>query len=235
MIDVKKLDKKSLAAMIDFSILPKETTKEEIIEGCHQTCEYGFAAFYSSSSFWSPLIAEQLADRPEIEVGAGLAFPFGTQTPYLKAIEVEEAVKRGCTAVDIVMNVGALRSGDLETIREELKNFVSAAGDAVTKYILETCFLNPEEIKIASELAIEAGVAYIKTSSGQFQGPSLEEVLIMREAAEGTDVKLKVAGVKFPRAQNALVFIKAGAERIGTRAGIEIVNSLDALRQGGVI
>ena len=234
MIDLSKADRKSIAKAFDYSILPKNTTEAEVREGCRVTREYGFAAFYTSSAYWSPIVAQELA-ATGIEVGAGISFPFGSQTAAVKAFETQEAVRRGCTAVDVVMNIGALKDGDHKAVRQELDAFVKAAGHAVTKCILEVCFLTDEEIAAGCKLVAEAGVQYAKTSSGQFDGPSLEQFLVMRDALAGTGVKLKVAGVKFPRPQNAYVFILAGADRIGTRAAPQIVDAFDSLRQIGLI
>lgn len=235
MIDFTQLDARTLAKTLDFSILPKQTTEAEVREGCAITRRYGFAAFYTSSAYWSPLVRDELAGMDDVEIGTGIAFPFGSAPASVKAFEVEDAVKRGCTTVDMVMNIGALKSGDHKAVAEELRLFKEAAGAAVTKCILEVCYLTDEEIATASKLVAEAGVEYVKTSSGQFEGPSLEQFLVMREAVAGTSVRLKVAGVKFPRPQNALVFLKAGAERIGTRAAPEIVDALDTLRDIGLV
>ena len=127
MIDLAKADKRSIAKAFDHSILPKNTTEAEIREGCRVTREYGFAAFYTSSPYWSPIVAEELAGT-DIEVGTGISFPFGSQTAAVKAFETEEAIRRGCTAVDVVMNIGALQDGDHKAVREELHAFVEAAG-----------------------------------------------------------------------------------------------------------
>jgi deoxyribose-phosphate aldolase len=104
-----------------------------------------------------------------------------------------------------------------------------------TKVILEVCFLTDEEIATACKLVAEAGVQFAKTSSGQFEGPSLEQFLVMKRTLAETSVKLKVAGVKFPRPQNAYNFIMAGADRIGTRAAPEIVDALNQLRDLGLV
>jgi deoxyribose-phosphate aldolase len=234
-IDFQDLDEKTLAKVIDFSILPKQTTEAEIREGCAVTRQYGFAAFYASSAYWAPVVREELAGMEDVEIGTGIAFPFGSVPAAVKAFEVEDAVRRGCTAVDMVMNIGALKSGDHQVVAEELRLFKQAAAGAVTKCILEVCFLADEEIATASKLVAEAGIDFVKTSSGQFEGPSLEQFLVMREAVRDAPVRLKVAGVKFPRPQNALVFLRAGADRIGTRAGPEIVDSLEMLRKIGLV
>ena len=234
MIDVTKLDKPALARLMDYSILPKETREETIRKGCAEARKYRFAAFYSSSAYWTPVVKAELAGFDDIEIGTGIAFPFGNAPAAVKAFETEDAVKRGCTTVDVVMNVGALKDGRHEVIREELRLFKLAAGPALTKAILEVCYLSDAEIVAGAKLIAEAGIAFAKTSTGQFEGPSLEQFLVMKEALKGTPVRLKVSGVKFPRPQNAMVFIKAGAERIGTRAAIEIVEGLDALRKIGM-
>jgi len=234
MVDLKNLDTAALARMMDYSILPKETTEATIRKGCEETRRYRFAAFYTSSAYWTPVVKEELAGCPDIEIGTGIAFPFGSAPPSVKAFEIEDAVQRGCTAVDMVMNVAALKDRRHGVVREELCLFKQAAGTALTKAILEVCYLTPAEIGEACKLIAEADLAFAKTSTGQFEGPNLEQVLTMKAALEGTGVRLKVSGVKFPRPQNALVFIRAGAERIGTRAAIEIVEGLDTLRQAGL-
>ena len=223
--------KAALAAKLDHSILGKDTQEAEIRAGCAQTRDYGFAAFYTSSPYWSPVVKEELADFPNIEIGTGIAFPFGTAPASVKAFETEEAVRLGCTAVDMVMNVGALKDGRFRVIEEELRLFAKAAGNAVTKCILDVCFLTEDEIVAGCKMIAGAGIGFAKTSSGQYQGPTLEQFLLMRDTLVGTDVRLKVAGVKFPRPQNALVFIAAGAERIGTRAAPEIVDALEMVRR----
>ncbi|NLX55727.1 MAG: deoxyribose-phosphate aldolase [Planctomycetaceae bacterium] len=235
MIDVTQLDARTLAQTLDFSILPKQTTESEIREGCALTRRYGFAAFYASSAYWAPLVRDELAGMDGVEIGTGIAFPFGSAPASVKAFEVEDAVRRGCTAVDMVMNIGALKSGQYAAVAEELRLFKSAAGEAVTKCILEVCYLTDAEIATGSQLVAEAGIDFVKTSTGQFEGPSLQQFLAMRDAVRGTSVRLKVAGVKFPRPQNALVFLRAGADRIGTRAAPEIVDSLPLLRQAGLL
>jgi len=233
MLDLKNLDRNTLAKALDFSILPKQTTEAEILEGCAVTRKYGFAAFYASSAYWAPLIRRELAGT-EAEIGTGIAFPFGAAPAAVKAFEVEDAVRRGCSAVDMVMNIGALRSGQHRPVEEELALFVKAAGPAVTKCIIEVCYLTDEQIATACKMIAAAGVGYAKTSTGQFDGPSMEQFLVMRETLRGTGVKLKVAGIKFPRPQNAMVFLMAGADRLGTRAAPEIVDALATMRSIGL-
>ena len=235
MIDLKSLTKEGLARMMDYSILPKHTQEKDIRDGCALARKYRFAAFYSSSPFWTPMIKEELRGYDDIEIGTGIAFPFGSAPASVKALEVEEAVRRGCTAIDMVMNIGALKDKRYNVVEEELELFVRAAGDAVTKCILEVCYLTDEEIAAGAKLIEAAGIQYAKTSTGQFDGPSMEQFLVMRDTLAGSAVKLKVSGVKFPRPQNALVFIRAGAVRIGTRAAVEIVEAYDTMKSIGLV
>lgn len=234
MVNLSGMDKKAVAKLFDFSVLPKNSVEKDIRSGCALTRQYNFAAFYSASAYWTPIVVEELKGT-DIEIGTGIAFPFGAAPANVKAFEVEDAIRRGCTAVDMVMNIGALKDKRYEVVKEELKLFVQAAGSAVTKCILETCFLTDEDIAAGCKLIAEAGIQYAKTSSGQFEGPSLEQFLVMRRTLEGTPVKLKVAGVKFPRPQNAYVFIMAGADRIGTRAAPEMVDALEQMRELGIV
>ena len=235
MVDLSRMDKHQVARLFDYSVLPKNTQEADIRKGCAVTREYEFAAFYSASAYWTPVVAEELAGYPDIEIGTGISFAWGAAPSSVKAFETEDAVRRGCTAVDLVMNVGALKDRKYDVILEEFTSFVAAAGRAVTKCILEVCFLTDEEIATGCKLIAEAGIQYAKTSSGQFEGPSLEQFLVMKDALKGTDVKLKVAGVKFPRPQNAYVFLMAGADRLGTRDAPAIVNALDQMRELGIV
>jgi deoxyribose-phosphate aldolase len=235
MLDFGKLDRRTVARALDYSILPKQTREADVREGCRVTRHYGFAGFYTSSAYWSPIVRQELAGMDDVEIGTGIAFPFGSVPPAVKAFETEDAVRRGCTTVDMVMNVGALKDKNFQVIREELGLFVRAAGSAVTKCILEVCYLSDEEIATACKLIAEAGVQYAKTSTGQFEGPTMEQFLVMRRTLKDTGVKLKVAGVKFPRPQNAYVFLLAGADRLGTRAAPQIVDALGIMREIGLV
>ena len=234
MVDLSKMTKWELGKVFDFSVLPKNTREEDIIAGCKEARAYNCAAFYTATNYYIPTIVREL-DGTDIHIGVGLDFPFGANTAYMKAKETEEAVKLGADALDIVMNIGALRSGKYKDVETELKDFVEAAQGRLTKCILEVNFLTDEEIATAAQMVAAAGVDYVKTSSGQFEGPTMQQYLIMKKAVEGTKCKTKVAGVKFPRPQNAYAFILAGADLIGTRAAPEIIDSLDMMREIGMV
>ena len=234
MVDLSKMTKWDLGKCFDYSVLPKNTREEDIIRGCTEAKKYNCAAFYAATNYWVPTMVREL-EGTGILVGVGLDFPFGANTAYMKGKETEEAVKLGATALDIVMNIGALRSGLYDDVKEELRVFKEAGQNAVTKCILEVNFLTDDEIKRAATYVAEAGIDYVKTSSGQFEGPTMEQFLIMKKAVEGSNTKSKVAGVKFPRPQNAYAFLMAGADLIGTRAAPEIINALDTMREIGMV
>jgi deoxyribose-phosphate aldolase len=234
MVDLSKMDKWALGKCFDHSVLPKNTTEDEIRKGCREAVKYNCAAFYSATPYWTPVVIEELAGS-DVLPATGIDFPFGASPSKIKALETEYAVKAGCKAVDMVINVGALKDKKTDVTKRELKDFKAAAGDALTKVILDVCFLTDEEIAVACKLIAETGIDYAKTATGHFEGPSMEQFLVMKRALAGTKVKLKVAGVKFPRPQNAYAFLLAGAELIGTRAAVAIIDALDQMREIGLV
>ena len=234
MVDLSKMNKWEVGKLFDLSVLPKNSNIDDITNGCELAKKYNCAAFYTATNYWLPVTTELLAGT-DVLPAVGLDFPFGGNTAYMKGLETEEAVKLGAKALDIVMNIGALRSKQYAVVEEELKVFKEAAQGNLTKCILEVNFLTDEEITTASKMVAAAGIDYVKTSSGQFEGPTMEQFLLMKEAVKGTPCKLKVAGVKFPRPQNAYCFIMAGADLIGTRAAPAMIDALDQMREIGII
>lgn len=234
MVDFSKMTKKDVGKLFDYAILPKDTTEKDIREGCRTAIKYNCKAFCYSSSYWTPIVAEELKGT-DLLVGAAIGFPFGQQSSAVKAFETEEAVRMGATVLDNCMNIGALKDKKYNEILKEFKEYKKAAGPAMTKMIIEVAFLTDEEIATACKLVAEAGIDWAKSSSGQYQGPTLEQVLIMVDTLKGTNTKVKVSGVKFPRPQNAYTFLMAGAELIGSRAVPEIVDSLDTMRRIGIV
>jgi deoxyribose-phosphate aldolase len=234
MVNLAKMDKWSLGKCFDHSVLPKNTTEADIRNGCKEAVDYNCAAFYSASPFWTPVVIDALKGS-DVLPAAGIDFPFGASPTKVKAIETEIAVEAGCKSVDLVINVGALKDKRLDVVKNDLKDFKKAAGNALTKVILETAFLTDEEIATVCKLIAEVGCDYAKTSTGQFEGPTMEQFLVMKKTLAGTNVKLKVAGVKFPRPQNAYAFMLAGADIIGTRAAIAIIEALDQMREIGLV
>ena len=166
---------------------------------------------------------------------SGIDFPFGMSPVELKVAEAEYAVKAGCTVLDMVVNIGAIKVKRYDITRAEIEAFKKAAQGVITKVILEVCYLKDDEIKKVCEIIKDVGIDYAKTSTGQFEGPTMQQFLVMKNALEGSKVKLKVSGVKFPRPQNAYVFIMAGAELIGTRSAPEIIDGFEMMKEIGLI
>ena len=145
MIDLSKHTKETVGKLFDHSVLPKDVTEDDIRSGCKEAVEYGCASFYSSSLYWVPVMKEELAGS-DVLIATGIGFPFGNGTPEVKAFETEKAMEAGCQAMDLTMNIGALKDRRYHVVEEELKLFKTLASGALTKVILETCFLTDPEI-----------------------------------------------------------------------------------------
>lgn len=224
-----ELTKESLSQMMDFSSLNPDVTEEEIIKCCDITKEYNFKGFHVNS-IWIPTVAREL-EGTGIETGYVVSFPFGTNTTKLKVNEAKEGarlLKGKPWVIDMVTNVGKLKGKDYKYYKRDIAEVAKVAHDAgiECKAILEVSFLTDEEIKKACELAAEAGVDWVKTSTGRHGGPNLEQIMIMRKYSPA-HVKVKVAGTgSFWTPMVTLGCLLAGAERIGTRNAPWIVDEL---------
>ena len=233
-VDFTKINESNVGKLFDPSVLPKNSTKEDIIAGAQDAVKYNTKSFVISSPYYLPVITPILAGTTVLPCSC-IGFPFGATTGKAKASETKEGYKLGAKAFDFVMNIGALQDGDFKVVEQELKEFKAAAQDAETKVIMDVELLTNRQIADGTKLIVEAGMDFAKTSSGQYDGPSLEQFIIMRDVCKGTKTKTKVAGVKFPRPQNAYVFLMAGADLIGTRAAVPMINALAQLREIGLI
>lgn len=205
---------------IDHTILNPDATKDEVIKVIDEAKAYDFASVCLEPC-WVTLAAEQLADS-EVKVCTVIGFPLGANTKTVKAFEAKEAVENGADEVDMVLNIGALKSGEYDLVLEDMKAVREAAKDAVVKVILETCLLTDEEKKKACALAKEAGMDFVKTSTGfSTAGATTEDVKLMREAV-GDAMGVKASGGIRDR-ETAEAMIAAGASRIGASKSIAIV------------
>ena len=233
-VDLSKMTKWEVGKLFDYASLAKTLTEKEIREGCREAIKYNCKAFCYSSAIWAKVVAEELKGTDLLN-GAGIGFPLGQQPSLVKAYEAELAVKNGATVLDNCLNVGMLKEKKYDAIRQEFKDYVSAAGGVLTKMIIECCMLTDEEIKIACDLCVEAGIDYVKSSTGHYAGPTMKQTVLMADCLKGTSTKLKVSGVKAPKPQNAFCYIMAGAELIGTQDAPEIIDHLDIMRDIGII
>lgn len=205
---------------IDHTILNPDATKDEVIKVIDEAKAYNFASVCLEPC-WVTLAAERLADS-DVKVCTVIGFPLGANTKTVKAFEAKEAVENGADEVDMVLNIGALKSGEYDLVLEDMKAVREAAKDAVVKVILETCLLTDDEKKKACALAKEAGMDFVKTSTGfSTAGATTDDVKLMREAV-GDAMGVKASGGIRDR-ETAEAMIAAGASRIGASKSIAIV------------
>ena len=213
---------KPLAKYIDHTILKPEATKDEVMQVINEAKQYGFASV-CVNPYWVELAATELKET-DVNVCTVVSFPLGATSTFAKVSETSEALKDGAVEIDMVQNVGALLSGDEQTVREDIKAVALAthAGNAILKVILENAFLTDEQIKRACELALEAGADFVKTATGFAKsGAKAADVRLMRETV-GDKLGVKAAGGIHTKAES-LAMIEAGASRIGASASIAIV------------
>jgi deoxyribose-phosphate aldolase len=224
-----KADKKSpgyqrVAKTLDHAILRPEVTEADVIAGCEMARQYEIAAV-SVKPCYLPLVVEQLAGS-DIAAGTVVSFPHGHSTTAVKVFEARDGVTNGATELDIVMNIGALRSGRVDQVRDEIAAIVAAVeGRALVKVILENFYLTDDEKALACRCLEEAGADYVKTSSGYAEtGATVVDLHLMR-ANVSPKVLVKAAG-GIRTLNDVLVMIEAGASRVGTSATKTILDEL---------
>ncbi|USG63874.1 deoxyribose-phosphate aldolase [Brevibacillus ruminantium] len=219
----------NLNKYIDHTLLKPETTVAMIEKLCAEAKEHDFASV-CVNPYWVKRSAELLAGT-DVKVCTVIGFPLGANTTAVKVAETRDAILNGATEIDMVLNVGALKSGDLETVKQDVAAVKEAAGEILLKVILETGLLTDEEKEAACKLCVEAGADYVKTSTGFGPGgATVEDIALMRKAV-GADIGVKASGGVRDRAA-ALAMIEAGATRIGASSGIAIVSGGEASGSG---
>lgn len=210
--------------MIDHTLLKQDATKEQVEKICAEAKEYTFASVCVNPT-WVKISAELLTGTP-VKVCTVIGFPLGASTPETKAFETTDAINNGAGEIDMVLNVGALKSQDLDLVKRDIEAVVNAAkGKAIVKVILETCLLTKEEIKVASQLSKDAGADFVKTSTGfSTGGATFEDVALMREVV-GPDLGVKASG-GVRSLEDVQKMIEAGATRIGASSGVQIMQGL---------
>lgn len=205
---------------IDHTMLKADATRADIEKLCQEAKQHEFASVCINTCF-VPLAAELLRGS-EVKVCCVVGFPLGAMSTPAKAFEAQWAVEHGAQEVDMVLNVGAMISGEEEIVLRDIEAVVQAAHPkAIVKVILENCLLNDEQKIRACKLCVQAGAEFVKTSTGFSNGgATVEDVALMKRAVDGR-AKVKAAGGIRTR-QQALAMIEAGADRIGASAGIAI-------------
>jgi deoxyribose-phosphate aldolase len=222
-----------LANMVDHTLLKADAREEGFRALCDESMKYGFK-MVAINAAQVERCKKMLSGSP-VHVGAAISFPLGQCTIDAKVFETEDAIKKGSDEIDYVINVGKLKEGDLDYIREEMVRIVEVCRryNVISKVIFENCYLTQDEIRKVSEIALEVRPDFIKTSTGfGTYGARVEDVALMKEVV-GDKVKVKAAG-GIRDLKTAIEMVKAGAERIGTSAGVKIVEEYEAALKGEI-
>lgn len=219
------MKKQDLAKMIDHTILKPEATKEEVKKICEEAKEYKFASVCINPS--NVALAYDMLKNTEVKVCTVIGFPLGANTTEVKAFEAGDAISKGATEVDMVINIGRLKDKDYEYVRNDIKAVVEAAKNkALVKVIIETCLLTDEEKRVVCSLAKEAGANFVKTSTGfSKSGATKEDIALMRNTV-GESMGVKASG-GVRTYEDAVAMAEAGASRIGASASIAILSKAE--------
>ncbi len=205
--------------LFDHTILKADATRADVERVCREAAQYGFMSV-CVNSFYTAFVAERLKGSG-VKVCTVIGFPLGQMSTRAKAAETGIAVEDGADEIDMVINVGALKDRDYETVLTDIRQVKEACGGALLKVIIETCLLAEEEKVKACELAVEAGADFVKTSTGFSTGGAVcEDVALMRRIV-GESVGVKASG-GIRDTQTAERMVEAGASRLGTSATIAI-------------
>ena len=215
------MDERNIARYIDHTLLKANATEDQIRKLCEEASEYQFASVCVNTCY-VPLAAELLKGSG-VKTCCVVGFPLGAMSTEAKAYEAADAVKNGAEEVDMVINVGAIKSGNWDYVKKDIERVVKASHDrALVKVIIETCLLTDEEKVMACTAAKEAGADFVKTSTGfSTGGATVEDIRLMRETV-GSEMGVKASG-GIRTYEDAAAMIEAGATRIGASSGIAIV------------
>ena len=217
----------SIAALIDHTILKPEATRDDVVKICREARQYGFASV-CVNPYWVPLVRAELAGSA-VKVCTVVGFPLGATSTEAKVAETAVAVRVGATEIDMVINIGALRSGDRDAVRQDIRQVVRTAHEAgaIVKVILETALLDDAQKAAACTLAKQAGADFVKTSTGfSTSGATAHDVALMRGVV-GPEMGIKAAG-GIRTLSDLRAMTAAGATRIGASASIKIVEATAA-------
>lgn len=218
----------SLAAVIDHTLLKPEATRNQVLQLCHEAAEHRFASAMVNPT-WVSLAASALKGTG-IPVGALVGFPLGAILSSSKRDETTRVLKHGAHEIDMVLNIGLLKSGetaDYEAVRQDIRGVVELAHaqGAIVKVILETCLLSFEEKLRAAEIALSAGADFLKTSTGFSTGGATTDDAALLRGVAGTRAGVKASG-GIRSLPDATAMLHAGASRIGSSASIRIIAEL---------
>lgn len=220
-----------LGKYFEQSIISHRPTAE-VIKVCENAVKYNLAGVYCSA-YELPVVKSVLAGT-DLFLGMGISFPRGIDLPESKAFIAEKEYDMGITNIDFVMNYRALMEGKVDIVEKEVALIRKAVPDAVLKMIIECCFLTDDQIDIACKIAIRNKVDFVKSSTGQNNGPSFPQICRIVDHMHGAGLRAKVAGVKFPHPQNAMVTLLGGIDRIGSQQCVETLDGIQLLKDRGI-
>lgn len=209
-----------LAPYIDHTLLKPDAVIEDIISLCREAAEYQFAAVCVNPVYVG--LAAHLLAGTGVKVATVVGFPLGATPSAVKAFETKTAIEDKADEIDMVMNIGAAKSGQWQAVTEDIRQVVAAAEGNPVKVILETGLLTEEEKRLACQAVMEAGAHYVKTSTGFGPGGATVADIELFRAVVGDKAGIKASGGIRTREQ-ALAMIAAGATRLGTSAGVKLV------------
>jgi deoxyribose-phosphate aldolase len=213
-----------LASRIDHTLLKPTASQEQIRALCAEAARFGFASVCVNGRHAALAAACLRGQAPLVCVVVG--FPLGAMDSQAKTHEAALAVKRGAREIDMVMDLGAAKEGDWKTVEADIKAVAKSCGKAALKVIIECCYLSDQEKERAVQACRAGGAAFVKTSTGLGpSGATIEDVRLLKRAA-GEDLKVKAAG-GIRTTREALAMLEAGADRIGSSNGVEIISMLE--------
>jgi len=213
---------KNLASYIDHTILKPETTEAQVRQTCHEAITYNFFSVCVNSSF-VPL-CKTLLKSSQTKVCAVIGFPLGAMSTPAKAFETKWAIENGADEIDMVIQIGELKSGNYDYVREDIRQIVEAAQGRTVKVIIETSLLSNDEKIKACELSKEAKAHFVKTSTGFAGGGATVEDVKLMKGVVGDALQVKASGGVRDQA-TAEAMIAAGASRLGTSSGVQLVKN----------
>ncbi len=206
---------------IDHTLLKADAKKDDIIKLCDEARENKFASV-CVNPYWVST-ASELLDGSDVDVCTVIGFPLGANTKEVKVFECSNAIKNGATEIDMVLNIGELTSNNFDIVYQDIKAVVEAANGTLVKVIIETCLLTDEQKAEACRLVVKAGADFVKTSTGMSTGGATQSDIELFKSIVENNAKIKASG-GVRTLEDAKVMIDAGADRIGTSGGVQIVN-----------
>ncbi|HEL0551874.1 TPA: deoxyribose-phosphate aldolase [Streptococcus equi subsp. zooepidemicus] len=205
---------------IDHTLLKADSVQSQLDQLIEEAKAYDFASVCVNPC-WVAYAAKALKGT-DVKVCTVVGFPLGATTSATKAFETKDGIENGADEIDMVINIGLLKQGDYQAVEDDMRAVVEASGDKLVKVIIEACLLTDDEKVKACQLAVNAGVDFVKTSTGfSTGGATVSDVKLMRQTV-GPDIGVKAAGGA-RSLEDALAFVEAGATRIGTSAGVTIM------------